>query len=571
MNQTLLQNLRWFISLNMKFFRVELFLTLTIVIFSLIGNIATIISFFLPLKIIILLGSEGIPRYFPSILLQVDRDLLIAWLCATTLFFFVISLLAKKVVDIIGNSVTSKLFAKNQKIILFKNQQDIAISAYKLCSSVIASSIFVFLVMLILFWLYPSLSILIMVYAFFIFASYLILYQNSLKFRTYIDLNLSVAMSFVSNLGFFVVFIYVVINYLFFSPPGFIIAIISIIASRQLFSQASGAVIGLNKLLQQRYQIDAMFFFGRTLARPIIQEDKTIWSLLMPEERKSWVNTLLRDFAPGSKEIIDISLYYLGTPNIGALFIKDNQGSMYLVKLYETNSNFLAEREEALMNIKPKGLPAGDLLASTNVGQFKAMLYQLPKGSAVPIKKLITIRSEIKKCLLDVKPSKDLISRYVRSFPLISKRLNASIILKIAVATSTDEEVAQLNNFITRLPELEERLNELPLAFVNPRLNIYSLWMNELTQQPILLLWETWSLEPIGADWHVSLNDDGEKKLSKELEAVFSEVIVNRPELQDVSIKNSSLTAMVYALEKNCLVGNFHNALILVKRILNAF
>ena len=571
MIQILLQNLRWFFSLNMKFLRAVLFLTLTIVFFSLIGNIATIISFFLPLKTIILLGSEGIPRYFPSILLQVERDLLIAWLCATTLFFFVISLLAKKVVDIIGNSVTSKLFAKNQKIILFKNQQDIAISAYKLCSSVVASTTFVFLVMLILFWFYPSLSILIMVYAFFIFASFLILYQNSLNFRTYLDLNFSVAMSFVSNFGFFIFFIYVVVSFLFFSPPGLIIAIISIIASRQLFSQASGAVIGLNKLLQQRHQINAIFFFGKTIIRPIAQEDKTIWSLLMPEEYKSWVNTLLRDFAPGSKEIIDIYLHYLGTPDIGALFIKDNQDSMYLVKLYETKSNFFAEKEKVLMDVKPKGLPAGDLLASTNVGQFKAMLYQLPKGSSVARIKLITIRSEIRKRLLEVKPSKDLISRYVRSFPLISKRLNASIILRIAVATSTAEEATQLNTFVTRLPELEERLNELPLAFVNPKLDIYSLWMNELTQQPILLSWGAWSLEPIGAAWPVSLEEGGEKKLFAELETTLSKVIKHRPELKDVSIKTASLAALSYALEKNCLKGNFQNALILVKHILHAF
>ena len=571
MIQILLQNLQWFISLNMKFFRVVLFLTLAIVFFSLIGNIATIISFFLPLKIIILLGSEGIPRYFPGILLQVDRDLLIAWLCAATLFFFVISLLAKKVVDIIGNSVTSKLFAKNQKIILFKNQQDIAIKAYKLFSSVIASSIFVFLVMFILFWFYPSLSILITIYAFFIFATFLILYQNSLKFRTYLDLNLSVAMSLVGNLGFFVVFVYVVANFLFFSPPDFMITIISIIASRQLFSQASGAVIGLNQLLQQRLQINAIFFFGRTLIRPISQEDKTIWSLLMPEKRKSWVNTLLRDFAPGSKEIIDIYWHYLGNPNIGALFITDKQGSMYLVKLYEANSNFLAEREEALMNIQPKGIPAGNFLGTTNVGQFKTILYQLPKGSTVPKKKLITSQSEIRKRLLEVKPSKKLISRYVRSFPLISSRLNSSMINRIAAATSTTEQSTQLNDFIARLPELKKRLNKLPLAFVNPRLDQYSLWMSEETQQPILLSWGNWSLEPIGAAWPVSLNDDGEKILSKKIETDFFEVIKKRSELKNVSIKNSILSALVYELEKNCLKGNFQNALILVKRIQYAF
>ena len=571
MIQTLLQNLQWFISLNMKFSRVVLFLTLAIVFFSLIGNIAMIISFILPLKILILLGSDGIPRYFPSTLFQVDRDLLIIWLCAATVCFFLFSLLAERLVKITTNSVTSKLLAKNQKIILFRNQKDFAISSYNHYSSVLASSIFVFLVLLAIYWFYSSLAILITVYVFVVFASFLIFYQNSIKFRAYLDSNLSVAMRFVSNFGFFIVFIYVLVNYLFFSPPEFIIAIISVIASRQLFGQASGAVIGLNSLCQQRHKVDAMFFFDKILSRPINYDDETIWPLLMPRVRKSWINTLLKDFAPGSTEIDNVLWYYLGTPNYTALCITDKQGNMYYLKLYEISSNFLLEKEKTLMNSKVKGLPAGDLLASTNVGQFKAILYQLPKGSTVSINKLIFVQNDLRKRLFAVKPTKGLISSYVRSFPLISKRLNASMIRRIAVATSTAEEEAQLNAFIARLSELEERLQELPLTFVNPRLDIYSIWINDVTLQPIILQWENWSLEPIGAAWPVSLKKDGEKKLSAELQTAFTEAITHRPELQDVSIKTSSLAALAYALEKNCLKRNFQNALILVKRILNAF
>ena len=571
MIQTLLQNLQWFISLNMKFFRVVLFLTLAIVFFSLIGNIAMIISFFLPLKILILLGSDGIPRYFPITLFQVDRDLLIIWLCAATVCFFLFSLLAERLVKITTNSVTSKLLAKNQKIILFRNQKDFAISSYNHYSSVLASSIFVFLVLLAIYWFYSSLAILITVYVFVVFASFLIFYQNSIKFRAYLDSNLSVAMRFVSNFGFFIVFIYVLVNYLFFSPPEFIIAIISVIASRQLFGQASGAVIGLNSLCQQRHKVDAMFFFDKILSRPINYDDETIWPLLMPRVRKSWINTLLKDFAPSSTEIDNILWYYLGAQNYTALCITDKQGNMYYLKLYEISSNFLLEKEKTLMNSKVKGLPAGDLLASTNVGQFKAILYQLPKGSTVSINKLIFVQNDLRKRLFAVKPTKGLISSYVRSFPLISKRLNASMIRRIAVATSTAEEEAQLNAFIARLSELEERLQELPLTFVNPRLDIYSIWINDVTLQPIILQWENWSLEPIGAAWPVSLKKDGEKKLSAELQTAFTEAITHRPELQDVSIKTSSLAALAYALEKNCLKRNFQNALILVKRILNAF
>ena len=96
------------------------------------------------------------------------------------------------------------------------------------------------------------------------------------------------------------------------------------------------------------------------------------------------------------------------------------------------------------MNSKAKGLPAGDLLAITNVGKFKAILYQLPKGSTVSINKIIYVQNDLRKRLFAVKPTKDLISSYVRSFPLISKRLNATMKSRIAVATSTSDEEAQL-------------------------------------------------------------------------------------------------------------------------------
>ena len=54
------------------------------------------------------------------------------------------------------------------------------------------------------------------------------------------------------------------------------------------------------------------------------------------------------------------------------------------------------------------------------------------------------------------------------------------------------------------------------------------------------------------------------------MQTALTEAITHRPEIQDVSIKNLSLAALAYELEKICLKGNFQNALILIKRILHA-
>ena len=64
-----------------------------------LSQIAALLAFFLPLKVVILLGSEGFPRYFPQAWAAYDRDMLVASLCAATEVFYVLHWLADRIIQ----------------------------------------------------------------------------------------------------------------------------------------------------------------------------------------------------------------------------------------------------------------------------------------------------------------------------------------------------------------------------------------------------------------------------------------------------------------------------------------
>ena len=58
---------RWSVSLGNKFLRVVPVLTILAVICSVFSQFFLLIGFLLPLKVVLLLGSENVPVYFPAI------------------------------------------------------------------------------------------------------------------------------------------------------------------------------------------------------------------------------------------------------------------------------------------------------------------------------------------------------------------------------------------------------------------------------------------------------------------------------------------------------------------------
>lgn len=556
----MLKTLRWSVSLGAKFGRVVPLHTLAVVLLTLVSLISTLLAFFLPLKVVVLLGSEGMPRYFPASFAQFDRDTLIAYLGLATAGFFLLHLLAEKLIGWTTERATRELLAKSQKMTLFENQDEIAANAYQRYSRAFASAVFVTLALLGLGIFYPGITALMLGYMVFAMLVILLLHRTSAHVREQLESRLASTLNLVAGFGFFFAFGYLLVDFIFWTPPGFIIAIVALIASRQIMQRACGAVGDLAALQNQRLKLDALFFHGKVLLPQRQRTDKTIWPLLAPDSRGTWLRLVLAELTGRTTDTLESTWHQLGVPNVAGLNVEtDNE--RYLFKLFDFNRNSLALHEVTLLGESLKGLPALPWIGATQVQRYHCLVYELPTGKTPSLRQTKKTAAKTRSSLLAVEPSKALAQRFQRSKPMLWQRLDAMMWDKLNVAADTAQQHEAIADFLMQLPVLMRELRSLPLVIVTSESQQDSLWLPE-DGAPVLINWGNWSLEPVGAGWL-----DKPDSL-QHLASALVEAAAQRPTLASVPARQAELAALAFALERECNRQRFVQALELLPLLL---
>jgi len=164
MRTEILQSLRWSISLGAKIGRVVPWLTIGVVVIALISQIAMLLASFLPLKVVILLGSEGIPHYLPSALHALGKDTLIGVLSLVTVAFYITHLAAEKLVTLVTERAVVVLLKSSHKLVLFERQDEVAGTAYQRFSRALAGGVFSIVAIVGLSWAYVDMALVIVGY-----------------------------------------------------------------------------------------------------------------------------------------------------------------------------------------------------------------------------------------------------------------------------------------------------------------------------------------------------------------------------------------------------------------------
>ncbi|MFO7902640.1 MAG: hypothetical protein R6U98_08270 [Pirellulaceae bacterium] len=559
-----LRLLRWSVSLGAKFARVVPLQTSLIVLVTLVSQISALLAAFLPLKVVILLGSENIPRYIPEALAILGRDTLIVTLSVATVGFFVSHLLAERLIALITGLASQRLLEKSHKMVLFENQEETAARAYQRFSRTLAGGVFVVFALLGLTLAYPNISFIVIAYAGSVTFIFLTLGTYSPSFSERLETELPATMNVTAGIGFFVAFAYLIIDFIGPSPPGIIVAIISLLLSRQIFNRLAGIVQDLSALHTQRARYEALFFHGKILLRQEPNEERTIWPLLERKTRDDWVSAVMMEQVREWQGPALTAWHSSGVPNVAALKVYDTAGQKkYLVKIFESNRRSLALHEWMLLSASPKGLSAPVFLASTEVRRFPCLIYALPSGS--PVTKPREVRrltQSLKAHFLEIEPPAALVKRYRRSHPMLWRRIDALMLQRLRVAVETSDQDSSVTHILQRLPALQGHLAAIPLGILNPDMTQATIWVKEMEQQPLLFNWTRWSLDPAGAGW-----GDREEQLEK-LVAALEQGVPRRACLSQVRPEQAKLSALTYALEAKLLKQQFPEALDLVARIL---
>lgn len=565
--ENILEAIRWHFSLGNKFLRVTPILTSLIVCLTLLSQSALLFASYLPLKIIMLLGRETVPSYFPDIFLEVNRDTLIVALCCLTIVFFLTHFISEHLITYISNRGAVKLVAKNRKIVLFQGQEEVSIQSYQRYARSLAAGIFVFLVITLFLIVYASLAIFILLYVFVVMMMLTVLCSVSKAFLQAVNESFYRILNISATLGFLSSFTFIVYQYLSGKKINLLILIVCLLLTRQAIGKLSALIKDFYYLNSRKRKLRALFFHKYVLMADKKEYKSDYWNLFNSDKLKQWIPALIKNVSDvsGELEIKWLQVGVLGVFGFQVYCCDEHRGKnhSFLIKLFDQTRESQASYESTIL-LYQNELPGLKLLEVDRVASFICHVYEEQGLDEVPASKVKDAVFEVRAELMSIEPSAKLVSSYLRSHPCLWERLNRETLRGVEIAASNlGEHVSrQFYEFLENFEDIVARLKSLPLTIVNPDISVDKLLVNSRGHY-LATHWGRWSLEPVGSGWPVSSN--GIYLLRKLLPGLMSK----RISLSKVAQSDVCLSAFVFAFDGFCQKQKYVYALELLPNILN--
>lgn len=522
--------LHWSVQLGVRFLREAPGGTTLVVLATLLSQVAMLLAFFLPLKVVILLGREQVPDYFPGALASVDRGVLIGWLTLATVAAFGVYLLAERLIRFGADQGARRILQRSQKVVLFENQDAIATRAYRRYAVIPAGLVFVVLAMGVLGWLYPSVLALVVVFLLVVLGLVVFGSRISHRLRQKVRAAPKAWLPGMAQLGFLLVFVWLVGDYLYRDPPGLLAAIIALLLARQMLNRLAGIATSLVSLNSERPRLDALFFHHQVFQRPRHRRGQGLWSLLEEAARSDWIPQVLEELGDAPGEVCGTEWWQTRVPDVMAIHCAmEPPLEPRLVKVFGLNRSGEARHEASLLADAPEGLPAPRWIGATTVDGFSCHVLRLPpdtqplaerldptpadargapesvaadeSGAEPEGPDLVERARRFRESLLVVEPPAELAGRYGRSRPLLWQRLDRAMLERVRlVADAAGRDC--IDELLTNFEAVVERVRSLPWMFVNRQLNPETL--ATAGERVIALHWGRWGLETLGTGWPLS-------------------------------------------------------------------
>ncbi|MDD2134848.1 hypothetical protein [Pseudomonas kurunegalensis] len=554
----LYSTMTWLRSIGNKITRIVPGFTAAIIIATLTSQASLLLAYFLPLKVIILFGSAGIPSYFPSQLKAIDKNHLIIALTLATAFFYLLNMLCEQIISRCADLGGRKILQRSRKITLFINQDEIVALAYQRYARSLASTFFLILTCTALGYVYPRL---LSVLAGFLFISFVVISLTestpNVKSNKATTLN-SKLIGTISSIAFLSAFVFIVIDFMLGSAPTAMIEIISLILVRQITQRAASLTLDVSTLSTQRLQINALFFHGHLLLEDTSKHEMNFLAYLEEPQRTLLLRQVLTETLKVPVNSIESSWHQTATGDIVAFEVslpELEQDHTFLVKIFNTNRRDQALQEATLLaECSNSDLPAFETLGVSVVDDLQCHVFKYHSQNKISLRELRVKSQEAMARMLEVEPPRELVARYERSRPYIWKRINNSAINRLRLAATTPEQQEQLNQLSRVFEHILGLIQTLPLQIVNPELTADTIYVTE-EGKLMLSQWGRWSIEPLGFGWGT-----GPTELTA-LESALRTTTAARPKLSGVNLQHVKLSALISAFERTLQRQQFMLAL----------
>ena len=559
---------RWYYSIGGKFLKKSRLSTLSVVLCVVVSQVLAILAFLLPLKVVMLVSSQRVPRYFPSILSEFDYEFLVLLLGGMSVVFYISHLLLEKFIVSHSGATAAHLLAGSNKVVLFENQDDLATNGYLRYVRSVGGVLLVFLISVAIAAVYFEIFLVLLGYSVCTSILGCILYARNPQFASK---DLTKYVKIAASVGFLFAFFFILLFYFLKNDVQPLVAILTIILARQLSGRVASTIADMRWLNAQKNHLNVLFFHGHVLLPKdtgvfgdfwgkIYQLDlQNIFSKFISEQLS--ISDFQLKFSYRQSGIVDVAAFDV----VVASKAKKHLNKQYLVKIYNKNRVRPAIHESLLL-FDMQQFPAPRLMATEMLDDLQFHLFDVDGYAALSRREARLLSWKIVANLMKTEPSASLKSSYTRSRQLTWHQINADLRrrLQVAIIGSEEKRIELLDFFFAQKDIVCQKLASLPLVVVNPDLNADSMFFAP-DKTVVCCHWGRWSLEPLGAGWPL------EDWAIENLPGALEEAKKVRFDIKNVEINDVKLSAYIYRFLSLCQKQSFTSAIDLLPEIIACF
>ncbi|AEG31693.1 hypothetical protein [Thiomicrospira cyclica] len=510
-------------------------ITLSVILLQALSKIAYLLAFLLPLKVILLIGTPGVPRYFPF----VDPAQKMDWVVGLTLgaiSCYLLALIFDHLTSRLAKPGASAMVKRANKMTVIRNQDTLAQSYYERITGIAANNLFIALGLVLLYFInLPVFSFILLFSLFGLTLTALMLWtaqtqntspatnqanqyipsyfipQNTIQ--AWLTKNPKTYTSVLSSTAFLMGFLLILYPYLDGDGPNILISLISFLVLRQIASFAEANINASFTLNKNAQKINALVFKSQKTSIKERKHKTLLRDIFEKKRRTALVNDQLKpgETTPATVNWMDsnltgVTLLKIETPTTPTQFAQQ--------QIFNKQSRHLLEREAFLFTyIDRAQFKAPPVLAQYQIQDFDCQI--LDYGTAEPLlakdfrAALNSLNQQIFHRFI---PPKALVKDYKLTRPLLADKFSSELVKRLEVGIDTPEERQQYKQLQANLPSLIQRLDAQPLYIYNPDRKPGTLvWQTDqrtdLTQVYIMA-WGRWSLEPLGIAFDLNQPDE---------------------------------------------------------------
>ncbi|WP_445005277.1 hypothetical protein [Halomonas mongoliensis] len=542
--------------------------TVFVILAMAFARAASVLALLLPLKVVILAGSEGVPRYFQFFIGPDQKTQWVIYLAVFSIVLYLIKMALDSLSENMLKGASIKVVGNSTKLNIFNNQDEKAKVYLMQFCRIAAYCLFFFAGLLLLFYIQKALFafILVAIFSLFAFTGNVLFGSDEItptKARLYISEKYRSYVNTLSSIVFLFAFLVILTPFLIGEVErNLIFSLLSLLLVRQMLTVGSSGVVSAVALLRKKDQVDGLLHPEKTYEKKENNISVAFRDLFSRPERDMLINATL-GLGNGGRVLSSSweDSYIVGVSTFSFTFRMDSSNDkIFQLNVFMPYKKHFLENEDFLFEyIGRQEVMAPNVIARFSHRSFECQILD----SGPPVSSLTDYKAIEKNVLENLwcnVPSKSLVKAYRSSHLLLHDRINRKLLDKLKVAISSDKEKEEYDWMLQNLEKINARLASLPLCIHNPDISRKTVVINEEKDSYLVTTWVRWRIDPLGAHLPNDYTDD-------DISALIEVISFARDDVANCDMKSVKLSWYCCKLDRDIKNGRYNKAKEHISRI----